>query len=249
MLTEADYPLPAEFEAAYDQADALILEVDLGNLTGSRFNHYLLSKMQLKNTTLKALISAQNYRQLVVLFSHYGVPEATVNQTVPGILTMQLSQLELKKLGFTAQGIDQYFYQQALRDEKPIGALETAHFQIDLMANLGQGQEDQLITDTLADLDEMTSIEKPMRIAWRAGDMDQLNTLLVDDFRSHSPTTYKTMLSDRNADWLPKFERYIATDPVELVLVGAAHLVGDDGMLAQLKHRGYTVEPFTLASE
>ncbi|WP_288057949.1 TraB/GumN family protein [Methylobacter sp.] len=34
------------------------------------------------------------------------------------------------------------------------------------------------------------------------------------------------------------------TPETELILVGALHLAGEDGLLAQLRQRGYKVEPF-----
>lgn len=42
----------------------------------------------------------------------------------------------------------------------------------------------------------------------------------------------------RNSNWLPEIKKMLATPEVEFILVGAAHLAGDDGLLSQLKSSG-----------
>jgi uncharacterized protein YbaP (TraB family) len=49
------------------------------------------------------------------------------------------------------------------------------------------------------------------------------------------------MLVDRNKKWMPTILEYFKTAAVEYVLVGAAHLVGEDGLLQQLEQRGCIV--------
>ena len=47
---------------------------------------------------------------------------------------------------------------------------------------------------------------------------------------------------DRNRNWIPEIERLMGTDEIELVLFGALHLVGEDGVLAMLENRGYRID-------
>ena len=53
---------------------------------------------------------------------------------------------------------------------------------------------------------------------------------------------YQRLLVDRNKNWLPKIEALFARQGRTFVVVGAAHLVGADGLLAMLKARGYSIE-------
>ena len=55
------------------------------------------------------------------------------------------------------------------------------------------------------------------------------------------PELYKSLLVDRNVSWLKYIERMLTTADVEFVLVGALHLIGEDGVLQQLKARGYAI--------
>jgi uncharacterized protein YbaP (TraB family) len=52
------------------------------------------------------------------------------------------------------------------------------------------------------------------------------------------------MFIDRNLNWLPKIEEYLITPKTEFVMVGTAHLIGEEGIIAQLKKLGYKVEKF-----
>jgi uncharacterized protein YbaP (TraB family) len=50
------------------------------------------------------------------------------------------------------------------------------------------------------------------------------------------------MLVDRNKNWMPKIDQLLSRNGHSLVVVGAAHLVGPDGLLAMLRAKGYTVD-------
>jgi uncharacterized protein YbaP (TraB family) len=68
-----------------------------------------------------------------------------------------------------------------------------------------------------------------------------LDQILNQDQHS-DPVTHKALFSDRNTKWLPQIEAIAHKNENYLVIVGAGHLVGDDGVVAQLRRDGYTVE-------
>jgi uncharacterized protein YbaP (TraB family) len=47
---------------------------------------------------------------------------------------------------------------------------------------------------------------------------------------------------DRNRQWLPRLESFLAQSDICMVIVGAGHLVGKGSVIELLKERGYTVE-------
>ena len=51
------------------------------------------------------------------------------------------------------------------------------------------------------------------------------------------------LLHDRNAAWIPKLETIFATPGLHFVVFGAAHLLGDDGVVALLRDRNWQVLP------
>ncbi|HUR32705.1 MAG TPA: TraB/GumN family protein, partial [Vicinamibacterales bacterium] len=76
--------------------------------------------------------------------------------------------------------------------------------------------------------------------AWKAGDAAAIEEAVLSDLKSE-PEMYRRLLVDRNRNWLPKLEALFARPRPAFVIVGAAHLVGADGLLAMLRAKGYTV--------
>ena len=56
------------------------------------------------------------------------------------------------------------------------------------------------------------------------------------------PDVYNQLIVKRNNAWVPKIEVFFKTKEVELILVGALHLVGDEGIIALLASRGYDIQ-------
>ena len=77
--------------------------------------------------------------------------------------------------------------------------------------------------------------------AWRTGDLATLDRLLLQSFRE-SPAIYQRLLVERNRDWVPKIAQCEAEPTPCLVVVGGAHLLGPDGLVALLGAAGFTLE-------
>ena len=77
--------------------------------------------------------------------------------------------------------------------------------------------------------------------AWSKGDVTTLERLLLSDMREY-PAVYQTIIVDRNRRWVRQIEKMIEQGESALIAVGAAHLVGKDGVIELLRARGYIVE-------
>jgi uncharacterized protein YbaP (TraB family) len=78
--------------------------------------------------------------------------------------------------------------------------------------------------------------------AWRKGDVKKLDELMNTELKSRLPKLYKTLIVDRNRNWLPLIDAYRKTPRTEFILVGVGHLVGPDGIIETLKKKGYKVD-------
>ena len=107
---------------------------------------------------------------------------------------------------------------------------------------MGAGEEYRLISETLETLPELEDMLKSTIKAWREGDTEQIDELVVDTFKRESPTSYDDVFTKRNQNWLPQIEAMFGDEEQEFVLVGAGHLVGDDSVIALLEAKGYKVE-------
>ncbi|TMH14933.1 MAG: TraB/GumN family protein, partial [Betaproteobacteria bacterium] len=88
---------------------------------------------------------------------------------------------------------------------------------------------------------EMPKMLGDMLAAYRKGDLAALERALnvgLDDF----PVLRRRILKDRHEKWLPQIERMIADGRIYMIVVGAAHLVGPDSVIAMLRAKGVKVE-------
>lgn len=159
----------------------------------------------------------------------------------PGMVSIMMNLVELQRLGQAGTGVDTYLNQRAKQDSKNRDQLEPVDKQIAFIANLGAGREDELIEYTLRDLEQLPQLLQALKKAWRDGDLDGLDRIGNDPMRDEFPEIYRNLILDRNRDWTAKLDRMLRTDEVELVLVGALHLAGPDGLIEYYLRRGYQV--------
>jgi hypothetical protein len=242
LLRDSDFPLPAAFDVAFRQSAAVVFETDIGELQSPEFQQKLMAALFYRDgRSLPDDLSPEAYQALQRYCEKAGFPVAMLHPMKPAMAVLTLVTLELQKLGITEAGADQIFYDKAVTEGKKIEGLETVDEQLDFLAVMGKGMEDSLIEQSLAELSRTGAVFKEIIEAWKRGDEKELGRFLVESTRKDFPEVYQTLLVNRNAKWLPKIEKLLATPERELVLVGAAHLVGGDGLIESLKKRGYEV--------
>lgn len=243
LLPVSEFPLPAEFELAYQQADTLVLEAKMPDPTDQQATMAMLQKLSYgADEKLSKKISPKLFQQLDVYLQGFGIKAEQLDGFKPGFVAVQTTMLEMHKAKLAGEGVDAYFAKKALTDNKPQQYLETLDFQLALMANIGVGQEEQFIQLMLEKNPQLVKLMQQSITAWRQGDLTLLDTLLLQDSKKEDPVTYQQMFTQRNLDWIPKIAAMFGNPNRELVLVGAGHLPGEDGVLQLLKAAGYTIE-------
>ncbi|WJG11098.1 TraB/GumN family protein [Aliiglaciecola sp. LCG003] len=243
LLSKSDYPLPKEYETAYDAADTLVFETDISTMNSVEFKQKNMGYMLLADgKTIKDMISADTFKQLEAHFESRNLPINNFLPFKPSFLAITLTLLELQQMGISNTGVDMYYATKGTIDGKSNSWLEEPEEQLTLLANMGAGREDQMIAYALSDIKEIQQVMPKMIAAWRSGNTQALNNIGITDFKADYPNLYHDLLVDRNQKWLPKIEALFNNQHTELVLVGALHLVGEDSVLAMLKNKGYQIE-------
>ena len=242
VLEARDYPLPDVFEQAYRAAETLVFEVDLQQSGSLVYQQALLqAALYDDGSTLADHLESSTLSKLRAFMQQRGLPLESMLPFRVGMLVTFLTLNELQRHGIRGEGVEQYFSRRALQDNKPVVALESIEQQIRYIAHMGEGEEDQMVRHTLAELDNFAAEFAALKSAWRAGDTQALERVGLDDFQVF-PDAYESMLVERNRNWLEPIETMLQTESVEYVLVGVLHLVGPDSVLALLEARGYRVE-------
>ncbi|MBN1905383.1 MAG: TraB/GumN family protein [Deltaproteobacteria bacterium] len=243
LLRQSDYPLPQEFEKAYASSDMLVFEVDLGKANDPSVQQKLLSKaMYTDGTTVDMHLSADVYKLLNEHCLSNGIPIEQLKMFKPQIIAVLMDAMELAKLGVAQDGVDMFFYKAASKDNKAVEGLETIDEQIDYLLEMGKGNEDDLVSYTINDIDSTKKNFEIIVDSWKRGDVDKLDSLIIGEIKTKMPEIYKNIITDRNNNWMQVIEKYFANQKTEFVMVGMAHLVGTDGIIEMLSKKGYKIE-------
>jgi hypothetical protein len=243
ILRATDYPLPPEFDKAYRVSEIVVFETDLGKFQEPATQQALLAQaMYVDGSTVDAHLSAQVYSELATYCKANGIPLEALKQFKPSMLIVMLTAMELMKLGVTERGVDVFFYGLAKKDQKLVEGLETVEEQINYFVSKADGNEDDFVSYSINDMKNIKQQFEILVDAWRKGDVEKLNELMIAELKTKLPKLYVKLLTDRNRKWLPMIDAYINTPETEFVLVGAGHLVGAEGIIELLKKKGYTID-------
>lgn len=242
LLGEQDYPLPPGYDAAYQQAEQLAFEIDLRETQTPRFQQAFLMQMRYPyGETLQQHLKSSTYLTLKRFLRKRNIDIKDFQNYRVGFVSMNLTLIELKRMHLDGTGVDQFYLDKAVRDGKPIKALETTDAHFETLARLGEGNEDAYLKYSLNEVKDLPDILAKTKQYWRNGNLKGFEDDLMRPIQTEFPQVYQSLLVQRNQHWMPQIEEMLRSTPTEMVLVGNLHLAGPDGLIAQLKHKGYEI--------
>jgi uncharacterized protein YbaP (TraB family) len=242
-LRSENYPLKKAILDAFDTSKRLVLEIDLNSISGEAAQRVTLEKAIYRDgTSLPQNISAKTYELVAERATQLGIDTRIFNPMKPWFAAINLIAIKLKALQLDPRrGVDQYLAGEAKRRGKPTSGLETLEFQIGLLDQLSKQNQEAMLRETVTELDLLDrNIDEIVR-AWVEGDEVLLAKLLLAGMVEF-PEIHQKVLVERNRRWLPEIEKSLEQASEALIVVGAAHLVGPDGIIEMLKTKGYSVE-------
>jgi len=231
---------PEQLERAYKEAEVIVLEVDLDDMNPLDAVKFITTNGTLpEDTSLKDVVGTSAYERIAALATSLEVPEIVIAKLEPWAAALILTQFALNKTGFDANlGIDMQITERARADGKPVEGLETVIDQLSVFDNRTFEEQTRFLLDSADDAPQLNEDLRKLITAWRAGDLRALEKEFLKE-REKSPELYDALLQARNRQWLPKIEALLKEDRDYLVVVGALHFVGPDGLLALLKSDGH----------
>ena len=156
----------------------------------------------------------------------------------PWFAGLTVVTLALAKEGFSpAAGVEQVVLQRAEADRKEVLGLETLEEQLGALDGLPLELQRDFLLKALEDAGRPGEALEDFLEAWRRGDEAALAAGLVEEFAA-SPALYEALMVRRNERWAVQVADLLDDDRDYLVVVGALHLAGPDGLPALLRKRG-----------
>jgi uncharacterized protein len=239
------YPLAPVIEDSFKQSDALVEEVDLGGgVMQSLSQAVILQGTYPSGDSIANHISQETQTRLAD-FTKSNPLGANYTRLKPWLLGLLIDALKIKELGLDgAKGLDSHFQEEAIRLRKPVEALETADFQLKLVMSFPDDLQDKLLLASLLEAAKGRETMKRMLEAWSAGSPQAMEAVITGEVREYpvlEPVMEK-VLYQRNDTMTQKIERFLETGKTYFVAIGAGHLVGQRGILDQLRRKNYTVD-------
>jgi uncharacterized protein len=193
---------------------------------------------------LEKHVSTETYEWVKKETSGLGIPIELINKQKPWFLSITLVTLESLKLGLDPNlGIDKYFLSKT-EGKKKILELESLDYQIDLLSNFSDKDQELFLLYTLKDLNIMEQEVNKLTHAWTTGDtkgMESILTRSVSEDKKLFPI-FEKLIYKRNRKMVSKIEDFLKRKETYFVIVGAGHLVGNQGVIEILKEKGYHIE-------
>lgn len=243
LLKKEMYPLDARIEEAFAGSSVLAVETDVGPRAKETLEKFILANaLYPEGDRLEKHVSRDTYDLVRRKFSSMSL--AGADRMRPWALALTAATIEYMKMGLDPDyGIDRYFLEKA-DGRKEIVELERYDHVVRLLQGLPDDIQDLFLFYTLADLENLGREADNIIAFWSSGNVRGMEEVVYrsrDEYPKLLPV-YEILLSRRNREMAEKIDEVLRRGKRCFIVVGAAHLVGEDGILARLRKKGYKVE-------
>lgn len=243
MLREQDHPLPTAIDLAYDDADVLIMELDMDDLDSTATQRLFNESGVLRDgTTLRDLLGEEAYLRAEEAAVANDIPLDLLASSEPWLAAITVEMLSLYRIGFNPMlGVEMTILSRAVQDGKRIDGLEAVEEQLAFLDGLSLDAQRDMLIQTLEESANMSESIDEMIHAWRYGDTAVLESGLLDSFEGLDELS-DALVGQRNRRWVAQINDLLDDQDDYLIVVGALHLVGEGGVPRLLAKQGVKIE-------
>lgn len=242
-LNPNDYPLPDVMENDFADSYALVEEVNLTMVDTDTLQQEALRLGRYPaDESLQKALPAETYRQLTAVAQNLGLDMDKLDRLRPWLVALTITSAEFRQAAFKpSDGVDNHFADEAQMMDKPVIGLESSRYQLDLLAQLPEKTQIAMLENSLRETVHFDSEVHTLIGTWQKGEAAGLNKIMQRDF-ADAPDAYQELIVNRNRAWFPGLEKMANSGHQYFVVIGAAHLVGPDGLLKRFEKAGYKIE-------
>ena len=232
IICESDFEVKDKVTLAFNKSEQLFLEIDMDDKEEMQA---MMNSASGEKSLTELLTPAQQKLLDEKLQSDLGLNLEAVKgyslNTIQSLFTIKsLSCEEMKSY-------EQEFITMASAAEKEVFGLEKVAFQMECLKNATSFEK---TFDDIFDTDNISSMDSIMQL-YKAEDFTGLVAIFTET-NYMDANAKEWLLVKRNNNWIKKMPK-IMKKKGTFFAVGAAHLIGEVGLVAQLQTLGYTVTP------
>lgn len=234
----------AELDGALDGADLVAFEILTPETEDEEMEMFMpFLRYLVADRPLSEVVAPETFTRALAAAAAQDLDILSLQMMKPWAAALMLDMGAEEALGRTADlGVDSLL-EQSLTADRRKEALDTPALLLASMkalAEMGDAEGEALLIEVLDGLDR-EELDIEIETAWAAGDIAPVEAEMRM-MQAEAPRLYKALLVDRNHAWMPALTRMMDTEGRVVVIVGVAHMVGEDGLPTLLRAAGYVVE-------
>lgn len=244
------YPLPKEVESAFAAAKVLAVEINIKNADQAKMIG-LIQKYGLYtgDDSLTKHLPKETQAELDDYCTKHNVPRQGMEQLKPWVVAVTIAAMAWQQAGEDPSlGVDVHFLDESKPPQR-IDELESMESQLSIFAEASEEEQQSMLASALKQGDKIKDLIKRAQAAYVAGDPDALQKVLDEQDDVGSKSLEKKLLDDRNIAMTGKMDEYLKGKEPVFVVVGAAHIIGDRGIVKLLRDKGYKVDQAVLEAK
>lgn len=229
------------FDALLDGADQVVFETDIGPSAMATLGGKALAEgIYTDGTLLTDVIDDELETRLRDYAAGAGLQLGPVLAMKPWLAANTISVAALAAGGYDQHGVESILHPELEPDRMVF--LETGDEQLAVLSGGTQDEQVAMLSATLDQLDSLPKMMDKMLRSWADGTPERLARMFMMEMGGFETAFLDRLLYERNRNWVTPLEGMLAADQQNLVIVGAAHLIGDESVLELLEQAGYAVE-------
>ncbi len=257
------YPMQDKIMEAYNSSEYLAVELDLIALQKDLNMQFelVMSFLCENGKKLKDYLSPDGYETIIKYMKDNDIYNESYEMYRPGLIYSLISNVTVEKSKLdVSKGIDMYFLSEAKNDKKQILEIESAQMQYNLLASMPDELYEFIILSYISQENQEVEELVDLYESWLKGnvddfidnnddlDIDKIKEGLTEEEKIEFDKTLEllntfndAMINNRNTDMTDVVDNYFKEGKNVFVVVGVAHIVGENGLANELANLGYNV--------
>lgn len=229
------------FDALLETADKVVFETDIGPsamamLGGKAFAEGIYTD----GTLLTDVIDDDLETRLRDYAAGAGLQLGPILAMKPWMAANTISVAAMAAGGYDQQGVEYSLHPEIAADR--MAFLESGDEQLAVLSGAPEDEQIAMLESTMDQLASLPKMMDKMLTSWANGTPERLAKMFMMEMGGFETAFLDRLLYARNQNWIPPLEGMLADNQENLVIVGAAHLIGDESVLDLLEEAGYAVE-------
>lgn len=229
------------FDAVLAEADQVVFETDIRPEAAAQVGaEAYVRGVYVDGTLLTDVLGETIEAQLRQKAADINMPVGVVQAMKPWLAANTITVQAMAGKGFAAEGVELLLLPELA--EERLAFLETGSEQLDVLAGSSEDEQIAMLVATLDQLDDLPKLMDKMLKSWMSGTPDQMGDVFLTGMGNFEAAFLERLLYARNRNWIAPLEAMLDSNSENLVVVGAAHLIGEDSVLALLDEAGYDIK-------